>query len=579
MNKIAITIISCCFFSIAVFGQKNATWCNPLNLNYRFSYDGLGYREAADPTLHLYKGSYFLYASKSGGYWYSNNLLNWTFRPSKTLPTEDYAPTVETINDTVFFIASTEGVNISHTRNIYYNTNPKEDNWKIYREEFPITTTDPALFKDDDGKVYFYYGCSNVNPIMGVQVDPKRQFDTVGTPAVLIKHNIKEHGWEEPGEENNKGHNGWNEGAWMNKYKGKYYLQYAAPGTEFKGYADGVYVSDKPLGPFTYMPNSPFSYKPRGFANGAGHGSTFKDKYGNYWHAGTITVSIRHMFERRVGLFPAFFDKDGELHCITAFGDYPTMMPARKMDFEKESLFTGWMLLSYKKPVTASSSLPDHAPELAVNEEIRDWWSAQTGNKGEWFQVDLQKLNTVNALQVNFADQDAMLKAQDSYIPYQFMIESSVDGKTWKPLVDKSKNRVDVVHDYMVLPQPVKTRFLRITNISTPAGKFSISGFRVFGKGIGNKPSVVQSVNVNRDKTDDRRCKLQWMPVKDATGYMVYYGNDPGKLFHSIMVYDDHELHIPSLNKGVPYYFRVDAFNENGIAKGKQVYSSAPTKF
>lgn len=62
-------------------------------------------------------------------------------------------------------------------------------------------------------------------------------------------------------------------------------------------------------------------------------------------------------------------------------------------------------------------------------------------------------------------------------------------------------------------------------------------------------------------------------------GYMVYYGNEPGKLFHSIMVYDDHDLHIPSLNKGVPYYFRVDAFNENGIAKGKQVYSSAPTKF
>lgn len=154
------------------------------------------------------------------------------------------------------------------------------------------------------------------------------------------------------------------------------------------------------------------------------------------------------------------------------------MMPARKMDFEKESLFTGWMLLSYKKPVTASSSLPDHAPELAVNEEIRDWWSAQTGNKGEWFQVDLQKLNTVNALQVNFADQDAMLKAQDSYIPYQFMIESSVDGKTWKPLVDKSKNRVDVVHDYMVLPQPVKTRFYGSLIYRRLRGNFQ---YRVFG--------------------------------------------------------------------------------------------------
>ena len=32
------------------------------------------------------------------------------------------------------------------------------------------------------------------------------------------------------------------EGAWMTKHKGKYYLQYGAPGTEFSGYADGVVV-------------------------------------------------------------------------------------------------------------------------------------------------------------------------------------------------------------------------------------------------------------------------------------------------------------------------------------------------
>jgi hypothetical protein len=29
-----------------------------------------------------------------------------------------------------------------------------------------------------------------------------------------------------------------------------------------------------PLGPYTYTPNSPMSYKPGGFINGAGHGST-----------------------------------------------------------------------------------------------------------------------------------------------------------------------------------------------------------------------------------------------------------------------------------------------------------------
>jgi hypothetical protein len=45
--------------------------------------------------VHLFKGKYFLYASKSGGYWYSDDMQQWIFRPSATLPVEDYAPTVE----------------------------------------------------------------------------------------------------------------------------------------------------------------------------------------------------------------------------------------------------------------------------------------------------------------------------------------------------------------------------------------------------------------------------------------------------------------------------------------------------
>jgi hypothetical protein len=106
----------------------------------------------------------------------------------------------------------------------------------------------------------------------------------------------------------------WIEGSWMTKHNGKYYLQYAGPGTEFKSYCDAVYVADKPLGPFKHWPNTTQSpIRPEGFIAGAGHSSTFQDKYGNYWHVSTMTISIKHMFERRLGLVPCtFFDKDGE---------------------------------------------------------------------------------------------------------------------------------------------------------------------------------------------------------------------------------------------------------------------------
>jgi hypothetical protein len=113
----------------------------------------------------------------------------------------------------------------------------------------------------------------------------------------------------------------------MTKHNGKYYLQYGAPGTEFSGYADGVVVGDHPLGPFT--PQSlPFSYKPGGFARGAGHGATFKDNYNNWWHVSTIAISVKNNFERRIGLWPAGFDKDDVMYMDAAFGDYPHYLAA-----------------------------------------------------------------------------------------------------------------------------------------------------------------------------------------------------------------------------------------------------------
>ena len=70
-----------------------------------------------------------------------------------------------------------------------------------------------------------------------------------------------EHGFERFGENNRpNGTAPYIEGAWMTKYKGKYYLQYAAPGTEFNVYSDGVYVADAPLGPYRPAVSNPYSF-------------------------------------------------------------------------------------------------------------------------------------------------------------------------------------------------------------------------------------------------------------------------------------------------------------------------------
>jgi len=545
--------------------EKEKTYCNPMNLNYRFQFtNSNSYREAADPSMIRYKDKYILFASHSGGYWYSDDMFKWNFLPIKSLPIEDYAPDVITVNDTTYYAASAE-----ERKPLYYTINPLEDNWKPKRDSLPFAIWDPNFFRDDDGKVYLYWGCSNVLPIYGVRLNSKMQPAT--EPAIFINHNQSNNGWEAPGELNELTRNGYNEGAWMTKYNNRYYLQYAAPGTEFKTYADGVYTSDSPLGQFKYENYSPYSYKPGGFAGGAGHSSTFQDKYGNYWHISTMSISVRHMFERRLGLFPAAFDKDGVLRTFTAYGDYPTMMPDHKIDFEKESLFRGWMLLSYKKKAEASSSMEKYPVINAFDEDIRTWWSANTGNKGEWLNVELEEGVTVNAVQVNFADNESNLKPDSKDIYYCYRILASSDNKTWNVIVDKSNNKEDACHDYIELEKPVKTKYIKIENVKVPDGKFSIYDLRIFGIKEGKIPGSIKDFTVVRNETDTRKVRIEWSKDNLATGYVVNYGTEIDKLYSSVMVYDVNSLMITGLNKDITYYFSIDAFNESGIVRGKTI--------
>ncbi len=352
----------------------------------------------------------------------------------------------------------------------------------------------------------------------------------------------------------------------MNKYKGKYYLQYGAPGTEFSGYGDGVYVSDHPMGPFTYQSHNPFSFKPGGFVNGAGHGATYQDLFQDWWHVSTLVIATKNNFERRIGIWPANIDKDGILYTNTAYGDYPHFLPNKNADHSK-SQFTGWMLLNYNKPIQVSSTLGAFSANLANDENIKTYWSAATDTKSEWIQTDLGKVSTVHAVQINYADQDATVMGKQTGLYHQYQLIGSKDGKTWELLKDKSQNKTDIPHEYLVFDKPVQTRFLKMLNIHVPSGKFAISGLRVFGKAVGAVPDTVQHFIVLRGDSERRNAWLKWQVNEAATGYVIYTGTAPDKLYNSIMVYGNNEYYFSAMEKDQPYYFQIEAFNENGIGK------------
>jgi len=551
------------FIHVFATAYSQHTYCNPLNLDYRYCLSMPSRREAADPTMVRFKNEYYLFASKSGGYWHSKNLLNWDLITTKDLPLEDYAPTTVVVDNEIYFMASG-----SHIK-IYKTTDPKSGKWEVVNEDFPIGLTDPCLFFDDDRRLYLYYGCSNQDPLYAVELDLKNKLNPIGKPVATIYGNNKEHGWDNPGDYNeNAVAAPWVEGSWMNKHHGKYYLQYATPGTQFKSYADVAYVSDMPLGPFKLQKNNPFSYKPEGFISGAGHSSTFCDLYGNYWHITTMTISKIHMFERRLGLFPSGFDKDGTLYTNTAFGDYPHYIPNKKF-INAGDLFTGWMLLSYKKPVEVSSAIDSLPSTNAVDEDVRTYWSAKSGNKGEWLCVDLKKQCDVYALQINFADHNTTLLGRDHESAYQYLVQYSNDKTHWKTLINKSNNTEDHPHDYIELPKAINARYVKITNYHVPDGTFALSGFRVFGKGKGKLPGQVKNFTVERSGTDRKTAKISWDKVPNALGYNIRYGTARDKLYLNYQVYTNTSVFIHSLDKNTDYYFTIDPFNENGVTKGR----------
>ncbi|KAA2241605.1 family 43 glycosylhydrolase [Chitinophaga agrisoli] len=576
MRKRYVLLVVCLLaWGFTVAQQK--TWCNPINLDYgycpipNFVTQGK-HRATADPTITLFKGDYYLFSTNQWGYWWSSDMLQWHFMPRKFLKPwhhvydELCAPATVVLGDTLLVIGST------YTKDfpLWMSQHPRTDNWKEAVDSFQAGAWDPAFFLDDDGRLYLYHGSSNDHPLYGQEVD-RKTLQPIGERKDLIRLHDDEHGWERFGEHNdNTFLKPFIEGAWMNKHNGLYYLQYGAPGTEFSGYGDGVYIGKQPMGPFTYQSHNPFSYKPGGFARGAGHGATYQDKYGNWWHVSTINIVVKNNFERRIGIWPAGFDKDDLLYCNTAYGDYPHYMPDAAIPAGKD-LFTGWMLLNYNKPVQVSSTYGGYSPNNAVDENIKTYWSAATGNKGEWIQTDLGQVSTLHAVQINYADQDATFMGKQPGLYHQYKLYSSLDGKTWKLLTDKSRNTTDVPHDYIALTAPVQARYLKLENIHMPSGKFAISGLRAFGFGKGAVPDTVKEFIALRGNSERRNAWLKWEQNNQATGYTIYAGIAPDKLYTNIMVYGANEYYFNAMDKDKPYYFCIEAFNENGIGKRTQV--------
>ena len=581
--------------------QEARTWANPVDVDYKYNFEQthqrISYRTGADPVIVLHRDRYFLFQTLADGYWTSTDLLDWTYVQPDKWPFEGHvAPAAVSDGERLYLMQSA-----FEPRPMLVSEHPETGHWDWHTRQLPPVPGavsrgeegrygdagvpsdrlppgpwDPGLFIDDDGRWYLYWGSSNVYPIYGSEIDPAPPMAFVGTPRALGRLDPEHHGWERFGQDHSGGLpdgtpiKPFIEGAWMTKHGGRYYLQYGAPGTEYNAYANGVWVSDSPLGPFEYAPWNPVSYKPGGFVEGAGHGSTFQDRHGNWWNTGTPWIGHNWRFERRIAMFPGGFTADGQMHFSSRFGDYPQRMPTGRFD-SPDDLFTGWFPVSYKVEAQASSTQGEFEASRAVDENPRTFWVAGRNAEGETLTLDLGGMKRVHAVQVNYADHRSGVYAESPSIRTRFRILWSANGGDWRVFADLSDSNRDRPNAYVEGEAPVDARFIRYEHIESPGANLAIADLRVFGTTDGVRPET-PSIRVERGH-DQRNATVSVTPVSGALGYNIRWGVAPDRLFQTWQVYfddlreADFRQEVRALNTGVDFWFAIEAFSPNGVSE------------
>ena len=540
------------------------TYTNPISLTV-----GSGrVLTSGEPVIKMFNDDYYLFIRRQLGYWWSHDFVNWTYVDAPNLVGGIVG--ITEIDGKLYNYAGNRDNRVRTT------DDPKSGIWYDAGTFSSSNYGDASMLYDEEtGRLFMYYGWSQLLGIRVVELD-KTTFKEISEPVVAIWGDPYTHGWETrystdlifpyfDHRQYRPQEYGWTEGGHPLKYNGKYYLMYASIGLEFYSYGHGVYVADDPMGPYVYDEHNPLTLKTTGVAPGGGHGSIFLDRENNLWTAAMLPYALEGgRGNTLMSLFPSGIDAEGVMYGNVEYGDYPHYLPGIVEDPVNNS-FTGWMLLSLDKQVETSSTLENQWSAMAVDEDPKSYWSAETGNPGEYITVDLGVDSDIRGIQILWDRSGVVTPPAGSPAPsrYQsYTVEVSDDNENWTLIIDKTNNPQDLRSDYIELPTGVRGRYLKLTNKFTPdEGRFAVKAFRAFGNPEDATFTKVDDVKAVRSKLDRRYAHLLWEEVDGAEGYMVRYGIEPNKLYNSYMVYWDSHLDIPSLNMNPEYYFEVEAFS------------------
>jgi len=364
------------------------------DVTHLFYTNPLGVSQIGDPFVLLSDDGYFYMYATSGGMgftgWRSENMVDWTrlgvvFNP----PQPDHwgfgdfwAPEVFFRNGRYYmFFSARERRSNSLRIGVAVSERPSGPFVDLFGEplfDFGWAAIDGHLFTDDCGTNWLYFArdCSenvvngvNESHIYVVQLS-EDLLSIVGEPIFLTRPTQQ---WEAQGSWR------WNEGPWVIKHDGLYYLMYSANYFASRDYSVGYAVSDSPTGPFVKYENNPILQAPRGWdhVSGPGHHSVVWSRDGREMFAvyHTHTFPANPTGNRQVQIDRMGFREDGTLFIN---GPSAGQMPLPSTE-------GGYRNIAPEAVVTVSSAqdtaflLTDGAKGFNPRFPQHDWVASDTG--------------------------------------------------------------------------------------------------------------------------------------------------------------------------------------------------------
>ena len=140
--------------------------------------------------------------------------------------------------------------------------------------DFGYAAIDGHVFFDDDGRKYFYYSRDCSENIVAGRHESHLYVAELNDDLLTFKREPSlitrpEQDWET----RHSAEWRWNEGPFVLKHTGKYYLMYSANFYASHEYAVGYAVADSPAGPFVKATHNPVLASPSPEISGPGHNS------------------------------------------------------------------------------------------------------------------------------------------------------------------------------------------------------------------------------------------------------------------------------------------------------------------